>query len=140
MVVAPEESPAVSVAPVEELASELRESVLAPLARLRRRACVYLALAGAQQLAVAVAAASLVQFFLDWSLKLPLSQRIILSGVLLLYWAVVVWRKLIVPLSRPMPDHLLAGLVDRANPDCTIGCRARSSWRNKCRPAAAPNW
>lgn len=106
-----------SVAPVEELASELRESVLAPLARLRRRARVYLALAGAQQLAVGVAAASLVQFLLDWSLKLPLSQRIVLSGVLLLYWAVVVWRKLIVPLSRPMPDHLLAGLVDRANPE-----------------------
>jgi hypothetical protein len=113
----------VSIALAERLDREVREKVLAPLGAVRRRARLYIALDGLQEFATAIVGACLIQFVLDWWLKLPVWQRVGLSVVIVLYWLGVIWWRLIAPLCRPMPDFLLAGLVDRANP----GLRDRMS-------------
>ena len=129
-----------SIAPLERLDREVRQKVLAPLAAVRQRARLYSALAGVQELSLAVAGASLVQFFLDWWLKLPVAQRAVLSAAPALYWLAVIWQKLLAPLCRAMPDFLLAGLVDRANPDLHDRLSTAVELAGAARPAVRPSW
>jgi hypothetical protein len=128
----------VSIAPAEILDREMRDKVLAPLAAVRQRARLYIALAGVQELSVAIVGASLVQFFLDWWLKLPVSQRVVLSSALVLYWLAVIWQNLVAPLCRAMPNVLLAGLVDRANPALHDRMSTAVELAGEARPGRSP--
>ena len=99
------------------LSRQLRQRVFAPLASLRQRARLYLALDGLRRFVFVLIVAVLVQVALDWWLKLMVGQRALLSGGITLYWLWVVYRRLYVPLRRPLPDRMLAAMVDRAHPE-----------------------
>lgn len=93
------------------------ERILAPLAQVRRRARLYLALDGLARLGVVVVIACAAQLVLDYSLRLPVDQRAALNIVITLIWLAVIHRSLMRPLLAPLSDSLLAAAVDRTHPE-----------------------
>jgi hypothetical protein len=98
------------------LESEFRSRLLEPLADLRRRCRLYLALGGTVHVALALLIGCAVQFLLDRLLNLSPDQRAFVNIVLTAIWLRVAHRRLIVPVTHPLPDRLLAAAVDRVNP------------------------
>ncbi len=92
-------------------------SILAPLARLRKKARLYVALDGVERLLVAILGAAAIQFILDRWLKLPLDQRALINVVITFVWLSVLYRRILLRVIQPISDGLLAAAVDRANPD-----------------------
>ena len=105
-----------SVLPADNLARLLEERVLTPLARVRRRARLYLVLDGAVAALLTLMAGSLVQILLDWGLKLAVEQRAFVSIVLLAIVLTVIHRRVVAPLLSGLTDQTLALAVDRAHP------------------------
>ena len=105
-----------SVLPADNSARRLEERVFAPLARLRRRARLYLVLDGAVVSLLTIIAGSLTQMLLDWGLKLPVEQRAFVSVALLLVVLWIVHRRVVLPLLSGLSDETLALAVDRAHP------------------------
>ena len=101
----------------DTLTAELERRLYRPLQSLRFRVRGYLALLGLRWLIVAMILAGVAQMALDLLLRFTVDQRALISGVAALYWLWVAYRGLYVPLSRPLPDRLLAGIVDRAHPE-----------------------
>jgi hypothetical protein len=95
----------------------LREALFAPLARLRRRARLYLALDGALEICLALITAGAAQLLLDRWLRFSIDQRALLNSVITLSWLWVVYRSAVRPLARPLPDDRLAAWIDRAHPE-----------------------
>lgn len=102
--------------PVDSLTRTLHERLLAPLAGLRRRARLYLALDGGVRLALALIFAGLGQLTLDRWLRFSLDQRAALNFVITLVWLWVIYRFLVRPLARALPDVQLATALDRTHP------------------------
>lgn len=105
-----------SVVPADNLGPLLEERIFAPLARLRQRARLYLALDGAVAAILTIMASVLAQILLDWGLKLAVEQRVVISIALL---ALIFWtlhRRIYRSLLAPLSDHTLALAVDRACP------------------------
>ncbi len=102
--------------PLRPLAPLVAEHISAPLARLRRRCRLYLALGGLVRLVAALVLAGGVQLLLDRTLRLTLDQRAVLNVLITLVWLWVIYRGLLSPLLVPLPDRLLASVVDRAHP------------------------
>ena len=99
------------------LSGQLRQRVFTPLASLRQRVRLYLALDGMRRFVFVLIVAVLAQVALDWWLKLTVGQRALLSGGITIYWLWVVYRRLYLSLWRPLSDRMLAALVDRAHPE-----------------------
>lgn len=95
----------------------VRERLLQPLAAVRRRARLYLALDAVLRVALLAVCCALVQLALDWSLKLTVDQRIVIDGLLLVIVGWFVLLRLVVPLLTPIDDRLLATALDRAHPE-----------------------
>jgi hypothetical protein len=106
----------VSVLPADSLDARLERRIFSPLAQLRRRCRLYLALEGLVRLGLLVLGASLAQLLLDRWLKLTLDQRGVLSAIIMLVWLWLLYRHLLAPLLRPLSDRALALAVDRAHP------------------------
>ncbi|MFQ5807316.1 MAG: DUF4175 family protein, partial [Phycisphaerae bacterium] len=106
-----------SVLPVDSLQARLAQRIFSPLAQLRRRCRLYLALDGLVRFYLALMGASLAQLLLDWWLKLSVDQRAVLDLVIALFWLMTFYRHLLTPLLRPLSDRSLALAVDRAHPD-----------------------
>jgi len=102
---------------MDSLENRLEQRIFAPLARLRWRCRLYLAVDGMVRFYLALIGASLVQWLLDWWLKLSVGQRALLDVFLTLFWLWLLGRHLLTPLSRSLSDRLLALAVDRAHPD-----------------------
>lgn len=95
----------------------VRERLLQPLAAVRRRARLYLALEGLVRLALLAACCALVQLALDWTLKLSVDQRLVIDGLLLVMLGWFVLLRLVLPLLAPIDDRLLATALDRVHPE-----------------------
>lgn len=106
-----------SVLPADNLHARLEQRIFSPLARLRRRCQLYLALEGLVLLYLTLTGASLVQLLFDRGLKLTVDQRAVLSVVITLTWLWVLYSRLLAPLWRSLSDQSLALVVDRAHPD-----------------------
>jgi hypothetical protein len=96
--------------------SMTRQRLLAPLARLRRRARLYLAVQGIAAVALWLVALVAFQLLLDRWLRFSLDQRAVLGVCLLLAIGSGVFRRLLRPLQNPLTDRILAAAVDRRNP------------------------
>ena len=105
-----------SVASVGTSAARIEQRILAPLARLRRVCRLYITLEGLVGLGVAMLGACTVQLLLDRWLKLAVDQRALLNLLITTFWLWIAYRRLLLPLLRPIADDTLAGIVDRANP------------------------
>ncbi len=105
-----------SVLPVDSLDARLAARIFSPLARLRRRYRLHLALDGLVRFYLALMSLSLAQLLLEWGLKLTVDQRAALSAIITFAWLWVLCRYLLAPLLRPLPDVGLALAVDRAHP------------------------
>ena len=99
------------------LSRQLRQRIFTPLVSLRQRIRLYLALDGLRRFVFVLIVAVLVQIALDWWLKLTVGQRFLLSVGITLYWLWIVYRRLYLPLWRPLSDRMLAAMVDRAHPE-----------------------
>ncbi|MBI5866202.1 MAG: hypothetical protein HZB38_17165 [Planctomycetes bacterium] len=106
-----------SARPVDPLTAELGRLILDPLARLRRRARVYIALGGALRLAFVVVLSAAAQLVLDRWFKLTLDQRALFNVALTFFWLSVLYRRVLLPLSEAISDSELAASVDRVHPD-----------------------
>jgi hypothetical protein len=112
------ESKSMSSAPVS-LSSPpeaIRQRVLAPLETLRRRTRWHLAVRGGVVLLSGIVLAAVCQLALDRWLRLSVDQRVALNLALTLVWLWLLLRYCIVPLLRPLPDHVLAAWVDAGDP------------------------
>lgn len=92
---------------------QVRDALLEPLERLRQHVRIYLLVEGLLRLAAALCVAGIVQVGLDRGLRLSVDQRAVLNVIITLFWLWVIWHWLVRPLSAPLPDSMLAGLVDR---------------------------
>lgn len=99
------------------IAQLAQQRLLAPLARLRRRARLYRALDGLLRVALALVGAAALQLLLDSWLRLGLDQRAVLNVVITVAWLAVILRELVLPLSRPLSNQRLATTVDRLYPE-----------------------
>jgi hypothetical protein len=106
----------VSAAPLA-ISNDLDARLRAPLARLRRRARLYLALEGLVQVALALLGAGLAQLLLDRWLRFSVDQRAFVNSIITVVWLWVIYRDLIARLLAPLPDDALATVVDRAHPE-----------------------
>lgn len=105
-----------SAPPVDATTPAVREQLLVPLGRLRRRCRLYIVLAGLTRLCAAAWVAAAAQLLLDWWLRLGVDQRAALDLVVLAVLAWVAARVLVGPLRRPLTDVQLAMWADRAHP------------------------
>lgn len=105
-----------STLPAEALPVRLQRHIFTPLTRLRHRCRLYLVLHGLRWLLIALIGAGLAQLGLDRWLKPAVEQRVLISSIVTLYWLWVLRRRLWTPLTRPLPDRLLAAIVDRGHP------------------------
>ena len=96
-----------------ELTRPLRQG----LAGLRRRARSLVLMLGAGRVAVVACAALLLFFLADYGLRLPLWVRGVGLVALLAVTGTVLFRRLLRPLSHPLPDALLAARVEAAHPE-----------------------
>jgi len=106
----------VSAAPLD-IEDQVRERLLAPLAGLRRRCRLYVALDGLLALFLSFVVAGAVQLVLDRWLRMSYDQRATINVLITIVWGLVAVRRLARPLADPLADYLLATVVDRANPD-----------------------
>jgi hypothetical protein len=133
----------VSTRAADPLTAQLARRIRAPLARLRLGCRLHLAIDGLYRAGFLVAAALLFQLVLDRWLRLTLDQRAALTSALavLLLW--ITGRLLFLPLVQPLPDRLLAALVDRAHPELcgrlstTVQLAAGPPWPGGTSPALA---
>ena len=86
------------------------------LAELRVAMRRSLAIRGLAGLALALLGALAVTFILDWWLRLTQGQRALVSGLALVGVGLVIWRWLVTPLSRRLPDEELALVLDNCFP------------------------
>ncbi len=93
-----------------------RQILLRRLSELRAAIRRVLALEGLSAVAVAALAGIAFTFALDWSLRLNVAQRILVSGAALACVAVVAWRRLAKPLSRALPDEEIALVLEKYFP------------------------
>jgi hypothetical protein len=107
----------VSVLPADSLYGRLEGCIFSPLARLRRRCRLYLTLDGLVRFYLLLMGASLAQLLLDGGLKLSVDQRAVLTAIITLLWLWTLYRRVLTPLLRSLPDSSLALAVDRAYPD-----------------------
>lgn len=105
-----------STRPADELDLLLARRVYAPLDRLRTRCRLYLAMSGAVRLGVTVLVACLLQLLLDYLLRFSIDQRGALNAALTILWSYVFYRRIALPLLRPISDADLAAWVDRVHP------------------------
>ncbi len=110
------EQPATHSPSSRELAALLGARLYEPLADLRLRCRLYQAFNGFLRLFLTLILTGLAQLGLDYWLRFSLDQRAVLNGVLTLVWLYVIWRYIVLPLRRPLPDRLLAAWVDRTHP------------------------
>lgn len=96
--------------------STARECLLAPLAQLRQRARLYVAIEGLAVVALWLLGLAMFQLLLDRWLRFSLDQRAALAAALLGVIGWVVFRRLFRPLRSPLSDRTLAATVDRRNP------------------------
>lgn len=106
-----------SVLPVDSFDARCQRRIFSPLADLRRRCRLYLALEGLVRFTLALVGAGLAQLLLDRGLRLTIDQRAVLSALLTLLWLWVLYRYLLKPLLRALSDRALALAVDRAHPE-----------------------
>lgn len=90
--------------------------VLAPLAALRRRCRLYLAIDGLTRLMLWLVAASILQILIDRWLRLSVDQRVVLNFLITVLWLWALERCLLARIATPLPDERLAEAVDRAHP------------------------
>jgi len=98
------------------LEREARQNLWIPLARLRRRWRLYLAIEGLFHVCIALLLAALLQMLLDRTLRLALEQRAALNVAITLFWLAVIYRALVRRLRLPLDERFLASSVDRAHP------------------------
>jgi hypothetical protein len=101
----------------EQLDARLERELLAPLRMLRRRIRLYILVDGLLWFSTAVVLAVLAQMALDWNFRFSVGQRGVISALVVLYWLWAGYRRLYEPLTRPLPEDLLAGIADRAHPE-----------------------
>lgn len=106
-----------SAAPQPTRDPRLHACLFEPLARLRRRLRLYLALEGLLPVVAAVLSISTAQLALDRWLHLSIDQRAVLNVLITLVWTYILFRTLLRRLLRPLDDAELANLVDRHRPD-----------------------
>lgn len=99
------------------ITTDLDVRLRAPLARLRRRARLYIVLEGLVQVALALLGAGLLQLVLDRWLRFAVDQRAFINSIITLAWLWVIYRHLIARILAPLPDDALATVVDRAHPE-----------------------
>ncbi len=95
---------------------EIARGLLRPLSRLRWRCRTYLLVEGLFQLVLALVAAAAAQLLLDRWLRFSIDQRAVLNSVITLFWVWVIYRYVVLRLIQPLPDHVLAGWIDRSHP------------------------
>lgn len=95
---------------------ELNKPVRRGLARLRGRVRSILAVLGTSRVLVAVLIALVGYFFLDYMLRLPLGVRRILCFLVVSGTLVLVYRRLVRPMSFGLTDEMLAARVERTHP------------------------
>ncbi|MDH3590390.1 MAG: hypothetical protein OER88_00825 [Planctomycetota bacterium] len=98
---------------IRQLAKPLRRG----LGTLRRRVRSLLLILGVSRAVTVLATALLVFFVLDYTLRLPLWVRGCLLAATVATTAVVVIRRILWPLARPLSDESLAGRVEAAHPE-----------------------
>lgn len=103
--------------PPENPAGLLEQRLFGPLAALRRRSRLYLALEGIVALATVMIILGAAQLLLDRWLRLAWDQRVLINLLITSVWVVVIYRRLLRPLSRPLSNSALALAVDRVNPE-----------------------
>ncbi len=91
--------------------------LMRPLARLRTRCRLYLALDGLGELSVVMVAVVAAQLLLDRWLRLSLDQRLVLDLVIAALWLWVAYRALVRRLRIPLGIARLAGIVDQRYPE-----------------------
>ncbi len=87
-----------------------------PLAALRRRVRVYLLLDGLVKFLALLTATGLAQLQLDRWLVFGMEERVVVNLIITGLWLWGIERLIVNPLLRPLPDVLLARLVDRRHP------------------------
>ena len=102
--------------PADALETQLHERIFRPLALLRLRCRVYLALQGLRRLLFVVVGLALAQLLLDRCFRLSVDQRAVPAAAITLVGLWVLYRHVAAPLLRPLPNAYLAALVDRAHP------------------------
>lgn len=105
----------------DPLLSAARERILAPLARVRSRARLFMILNGLVRLALAFLIGGAAQFGLDYMLRLPVDQRAVINVMVTLAWMWVAHRYVLRPLMGAISDLVLAAGVDRAYPHLADG-------------------
>lgn len=103
--------------PLAPADADLRQRLLTPLAHVRQRCRLYLLLSGVRWLGLTLVITGLIQLGLDRWLRLSIDQRAALNVLITLVWLAIIYRKILLPLLRPLPDHLLARIVDQAYPE-----------------------
>ncbi len=116
-------------------ASTLPTALLRPLARLRARVRTYLLLDGLVKFLALLAASGLVQLQLDRWLNFGVEERVVANLMITGLWLWALERMIVTPLVRPLPDELLARLVDRVHPEL---CGQLAAAVQLARRAAAP--
>lgn len=94
----------------------VQEAILLPLARLRLRAKLYVALDGATRTFVAIVLGGAAQLILDRWLKFTVDQRAIFNVFLTFIWLTVAYRRILLPMFHPLDDETLARAIDRRHP------------------------
>jgi len=98
---------------LQETTSPLRRG----LGALRRRVRAIRLVSGSGRVAVFVVLALAAFFFADYLLRLPLWVRAVTLVLFLLGTALVVVRRLLLPLARRLEDDVLAGRIEHAFPE-----------------------
>ncbi len=100
MGVAQETPSAVSAELLDNLRARLERRIFSPLAQLRRRGRLYLALDGAVVVYLSLLGGGVAQMLLDWGLNLGVDQRGLLSAFVTVFWVWMLYRRLLAPLVR----------------------------------------
>ncbi|MHC4136465.1 MAG: hypothetical protein ACYTDU_01625 [Planctomycetota bacterium] len=96
---------------------ELTRPLRHGLAGLRRRVRSLLLLLGVSRTALFLATTFVVFFLADYFLRLPFLMRLLFLVSLLAGTALVLVRRLLVPLATPLPDDRLAARVEAVHPE-----------------------
>lgn len=95
----------------------VRAAILVPLARLRVRAKLYVALDGATVTLITIGLGAIAQFLVDRWLKLTVDQRAVFNVMLTFVWLTVAYKRILLPLFVPLSDETLAHAIDRRHPE-----------------------
>ncbi len=94
----------------------IERKVLGPLTRLRARLRLYALTVGIASLLVYLLCASIVQFALDYSFRLPLDMRAALLAVVVGGAGWLIYRRIIKPLRVSFGHNEVAAIVERRDP------------------------